>query len=119
LRRARSSLDPRLKAIYRSTKGIIFFGTPHHGGNYVEFGKAARKIAVYCGLDANDRVLRDLKFDSTVTKMLSEEFTQFLEERKPLIYTFQEANNLFAFGPLSGKVSSQDRKHCFWRRLNF
>jgi hypothetical protein len=70
----------------------------------VDFAMAAKKIAVCCGLDASDRVLRDLRFDSTVTKILSEEFTKFLDERKPLVYTFQEGSGITGFGPLSGKV---------------
>ncbi|KAF2194153.1 hypothetical protein K469DRAFT_192398 [Zopfia rhizophila CBS 207.26] len=36
--------------------------------------------------------------------MLSEEFTQFLDERKPSVYNLQEASGLSGFGPLSGKV---------------
>lgn len=56
------------------------------------------------GLDASDKVLRDLKFDSGVAKMLREEFTTILDEQRPKVYTFQEANGLSGFGPLSGKV---------------
>ncbi|KAF2203093.1 hypothetical protein GQ43DRAFT_470318 [Delitschia confertaspora ATCC 74209] len=104
LRRARGSTDPRFKNIYLATTGIVFFGTPHHGGNYTNIGLTARKIVAASGFDASQKVLRDLKFDSSVAKMLSEEFTQFLDERKPVVYTFQEASGLSGFGPLSGKV---------------
>ena len=82
----------------------MFFGTPHHGGNYINVGLVARKIVSACGLDATDKALKDLKFDSSIAKMLSEDFTQFLDVRKPLVYTFQEASGLSGFGPLSGKV---------------
>ncbi|KAF2736238.1 hypothetical protein EJ04DRAFT_433468, partial [Polyplosphaeria fusca] len=104
LRRARSSSDPRFKSIHQATKAIIFFGTPHHGGNYINIGLTAQKIVAASGLNASDRLLRDLKFDSSIAKMLSEEFTHFLDERKPIVYTFQEASGLSGFGPLSGKV---------------
>ncbi|KAF1849701.1 uncharacterized protein K460DRAFT_411532 [Cucurbitaria berberidis CBS 394.84] len=104
LRRARGSTDPRFKAIYSATKGVIFFGTPHRGGNYINIGLTAQKIVACSGLDASDKVLRDLKFDSSIAKMLSEEFTQFLDERRPIVYTFQEASGISGFGPLSGKV---------------
>ena len=70
----------------------------------MNLGLTAKKIAVCCGFDANDKVLRDLKFDSTVAKMLSEEFTKFLDERKPLVYTFQEGSAISGFGLISGKV---------------
>ncbi|KAL5370925.1 hypothetical protein DPSP01_014586 [Paraphaeosphaeria sporulosa] len=104
LRRARGSSDPRFKSIYHAIKAIIFFGTPHHGGNYINIGLTAQKIAAASGFNATDKLLRDLKFDSSIAKMLSEEFTQFLDDRKPIVYTFQEASGLSGFGPLSGKV---------------
>jgi hypothetical protein len=74
----------------------------------VSLGLTAQKILVYSGLDANDKILRDLNFNSSITKMLSEEFVKFLAEVKPLVYTFQEASGLSGFGPLSGKVSVVD-----------
>lgn len=72
-----SSTDPRFKNIYLATKGLIFFETPHHGGNYINIGLTAQKIVASSGFDASDKVLRDLKFDSSIAKMLSEEFTKF------------------------------------------
>jgi hypothetical protein len=71
----------------------------------VGLGLTVRKILVYSGFDVNDRILRDLKFDSGISKMLSEEFVKFLDERRPLVFTFQEASGLSGFGPLSGKVT--------------
>jgi hypothetical protein len=65
-----------------------------------------RKIAVLSGFDANDKLLRDLKFDSSVAKLLREEFAKMLGEQKPKVFTFQEAIGLMGFGPLSGKVRS-------------
>ena len=96
----------RHKAIYDHTQTIFFFGTPHRGGSYADLGLTVRKLATCAGFDANDKVLRDLKFDSITAKLLREEFAKMLDEKRPNIYTFQEALGLTGFGPLSGKVST-------------
>ena len=57
------------------------------------------------GFDATNKLLRDLKLDSSVAKLLREEFAKVLEEQKPKVFTFQEGKGLSGFGPLSGKVS--------------
>ena len=104
LRRSRSSNEERFKRIYLSTNAIFFLGTPHRGGNYVNLGLTARKILICSGFDANDKVLLDLKLDSSTAKLLSEEFSKILDEIRPNVYSFQEATGLSGFGPLSGKV---------------
>lgn len=67
-------------------------------------GLTARKILACSGLDASDKLLKDLKFDSSVSKLLSEEFTKLLSQDGTQVYTFQEGMGLSGFGPLSGKV---------------
>jgi hypothetical protein len=104
LRRSRSSNEQRFRAIHTSTKAIFFLGTPHRGGSYVNLGLTAQKLLVCSGFDASDKLLRDLKFDSSTAKLLSEEFSKMLDEIRPKVYTFQEATGLSGFGPLSGKV---------------
>jgi len=39
------SHNEHLKAIKLSTYGIIFFGTPHQGGNYTSWGKLLVNVA--------------------------------------------------------------------------
>ena len=73
----------------------------------MNLGLTAQKLAVCSGFDANDRLLRDLKFDSSTAKLLREEFAKVLDEVRPQIYTFQEGTGLTGFGPLSGKVAQQ------------
>ena len=97
-------MDDRFKAIYKSTGALFFLGTPHRGGSYVNVGLTVRKIVACAGFDANDKILRDLKFDSSTAKLLREEFDKMLDDRRPKIFTFQEAIGLIGFGPLSGKV---------------
>ena len=69
-------------------------------------GLTVRKLVACGGFDANDKLLRDLKFDSSTAKLLREDFAKMLDDRKPQIYTFQEALGLTGFGALSGKVKS-------------
>ena len=40
------------------------------------------------GFDATNKLLRDLKLDSSVAKLLWEEFAKVLEEQKPKVFTF-------------------------------
>jgi len=94
----------RFKAVYTSVKAIFFFGTPHRGGSYVNLGLTVQKLAACAGFDTNSTLLRNLKFDSSVAKLLREEFAKVLDEQRLKIFTFQEAVGLSGFGPLSGKV---------------
>ena len=98
-------MDDRFKAIYRSTGAIFFLGTPHRGGSYVNIALTVRKIMACAGIDTSDKALRSLTFDSSTAKLLREEFAQMLDDRRPRVYTFQEALGLTGFGPLSGKVN--------------
>lgn len=103
-----TATQPRQKALYSSLEGIIFLGTPHRGGSYVELGLTARKIAAMSGFSASDKVLRDLKFDSSVAKLLREEFAKLLDNKHPKVFTFQEGGGLSGFSALSGKVCVGD-----------
>ena len=110
LRRARIAIDARSQAVYLSLSGIIFLGTPHRGGSriYLELASIARKIAVLSGFSARANVLKDLRFDSTIGRVLQEEFVQLLDAKRPNIFTFREGKGLTGFTPLSGKVRQKN-----------
>ena len=63
-------MNDHFKAICHSTISIFFLGTPHRGENSVNLGLTVGKIAACCGFDANDKTLRDLRFDSSTAKLL-------------------------------------------------
>ena len=92
--------------MYSSLRAIIFLGTPHRGANesHLELASIARKIVKMSGFSANDKVIKDLKFDSTIGRVLQEDFVQLLDERRPNIFTFQEGKGLTGFAAVSGKV---------------
>lgn len=71
---------------------------------HVKLGSTVRKIVACSGFDTTGVNLRDLSFDSSVARLLREEFAKMLDENKPRVYTLQEAKGLTGFGPLSGKV---------------
>lgn len=79
----------------------------------MNLGLTLRKIAVISGFSANDKLLRDLKFDSSVAKLLQEEFSRLLEDKGPKVFIFQEAKGLSGVGLLSGKVGEGET----WPRI--
>ncbi|KAI0441679.1 hypothetical protein F4803DRAFT_551929 [Xylaria telfairii] len=104
LRRARSSSEERFKHVYKSTRALLFFGTPHRGGSYTELALTARKIVAMAGFDSNKKILRSLSFDATHTRVLREEFAEVLRDLNPRLFVFQEGLGLAGYGPLKGKV---------------
>jgi hypothetical protein len=60
---ANVSHNEHLKAIKLSTYGIIFFGTPHQGGNYVSLGKLLVNVASIFRHTSSD-LLEHLEKDS-------------------------------------------------------
>lgn len=56
-------------SIPRSTRGLVFFGTPHHGGNGVGAGKiAANALKLFTGSPKND-IFQHLEKDSVFSKV--------------------------------------------------
>jgi hypothetical protein len=68
--------NPRYTPIKDATKGLAFFATPHHGGDWklVSLGGAAAKIATTIGTQKGDDVLETLKKGSIYSDILQEQF---------------------------------------------
>ena len=95
-----------LKDVYESTRAIIFMGTPHRGSEYADWGIIVRNIAVAIGFDASDRVVRALRIDSEMLKLLREEFAKMLREGKFDVFSFMEGQGLKGIRGLTNKVSA-------------
>jgi len=67
------SNNEHLKAIKLSTYGIIFFGTPHQGGNYVSLGKLLVNVASVFRHTSND-LLEHLEKDSEWLEIQLEQY---------------------------------------------
>jgi hypothetical protein len=79
------------KAIFTSTYGILFFGTPHQGGNGVEFGQLVQTIASVA-IQTNKGLLDHLKKGSEFLEKSLDEYrfiadkfdTKFCYETVPM-----------------------------------
>jgi hypothetical protein len=97
--------DQDLGNIYKTTFGIMFFGTPHRGSSYAQLGIWAKDIAVAAGFDANDKILRSLKPDDEIAGLLSKDFARMLSERAFKVFSFQEGQGFKGTYFMSRKVS--------------
>ncbi|KAK2616030.1 hypothetical protein N8I77_002749 [Diaporthe amygdali] len=69
--------------VFSGTHGLVFFGTPHEGGNLkdakVKLGFTAAKIAQSLGLEPNESIVQALKPGSLFSDFLKEAFRHQLE----------------------------------------
>jgi hypothetical protein len=65
--------EPHLQNILRSTHGIIFLGTPHHGAGLARW---AEKLARFIGMikEANSEILQVLRQDCEVLGRIQDSF---------------------------------------------
>ena len=108
LRRSESSEEPEFKDIVKSTKGVIFLGTPHRGSpGMADLGETVRSIAsTILRLDSNAALLRTLGTDSPELELGRESFTTLWRKYGFRVKTFQEAWGISGInaGPLNNKV---------------
>ncbi|KAH6623102.1 hypothetical protein F5144DRAFT_353119 [Chaetomium tenue] len=108
LRRSESSDEAELKDIVKSTKGVIFLGTPHRGSpGMADLGQTVRSIAsTILRVDSNAVLLRTLGTDSPELELGRESFTTLWRKYGFRVKTFQEAWGISGInaGPLNNKV---------------
>ncbi|EAQ83704.1 hypothetical protein CHGG_10108 [Chaetomium globosum CBS 148.51] len=108
LRRSESSEEAEFKDIVKSTKGVIFLGTPHRGSpGMADLGQTVRSIAsTILRVDSNAVLLRTLGTDSPELELGRESFTTLWRKYGFRVKTFQEAWGLSGInaGPLNNKV---------------
>ena len=94
LLRASESERERERNVYESTNAILFLGTPHRGGNFVDLGETARRIVSAVGFDTGYQNIRDLAIDSQTLEDYQERFLKLYSRKKFEICTFQEAHGM-------------------------
>ncbi len=108
LRRSEVSEEPEFRDIVKSTKGVIFLGTPHRGSpGMADLGETVRSIAsTILRVDSNAALLRTLGTDSPELELGRESFTTLWRKYGFRVKTFQEAWGISGInaGPLNKKV---------------
>lgn len=99
-----------LRAVVDSTHAIIFFGTPHRGSSYANFGEiVARAASALTMRPYNDKVVKNLSANTEILTNLRKDFVSTLEYmiqcNKFESSTFQESKGLSGVKGFQGKVS--------------
>ncbi|KAH6844621.1 hypothetical protein B0I37DRAFT_327314, partial [Chaetomium sp. MPI-CAGE-AT-0009] len=93
LRRSRGchKIRPDLHDIFKSTIGIIFFGTPHAGADPLGFLKSiAKNVMKVVGFSVNEQIVNALLPDSERLRELRDEFGPMAQEQNWIIHSFRE-----------------------------
>ncbi|KAJ9614164.1 hypothetical protein H2200_002300 [Cladophialophora chaetospira] len=102
--------QPHLRAVSDSTKGVIFFGTPHGGADPRSMLKSiAENIARAVGFTVNEQVLDSLLPSSERLRQLRDEFGPMARAQKWIIHCFQEDHGIKALG---GRKVVEDVSSC-------
>jgi len=78
----RSPDDPCMKDIKTSTYGIVFFGTPHRGGNGVGLGQVVEGIVKTFTGGGSNSLLQSLKKRGQLSVDLQDSFRPYIEDFK-------------------------------------
>jgi hypothetical protein len=91
--------------VYKSTQGIIFFGTPHKGSNDVKWGLILESIASAV-FDTNDKLIRALEPDNELLDKLARDFQDIVDEGNLRICSLLESTGKTGLPIFNGKVLS-------------
>lgn len=89
--------------VYKSTQGIVFFGTPHRGSNDAKWGLNLKSIAGVI-FDTNDKIIRALELDSELLDRISRDFLDIVDEGKINICSLLESEGKTGLPVFNGKV---------------
>jgi pimeloyl-ACP methyl ester carboxylesterase len=91
--------DRKLERLVQATRGIIFMGTPHAGGNLAQVG---HRLAALLNIvrRSNPALLEPLRRDSSILTTIQQQFQQFLlkPEVKIEVYCFFEERDVVGIG---------------------
>lgn len=94
-----------LRDVFSSTRGIMFFGTPHGGADpRGVLQRTAESLVRAVGFKANEHVLNSMLPSSERLRELRDEFNPIAHEQEWMIHSFQEELGMKALG--DRKVSS-------------
>ncbi|KAI0102566.1 hypothetical protein GGR51DRAFT_286998 [Nemania sp. FL0031] len=96
--------DKNYEPIHTSTAGLVFFATPHKGGNHAALGDVAAKIARGVLLYPSNTFMEALKRNSIFADTFIDDFRQHLEDY--LILSFYETRPMGKLGIIVDKRSA-------------
>lgn len=82
--------DMRYENLLDSVRAVMFFGTPHQGGNGVNAATFVANILQAVNVDARKDLIKELNPDSLFLFDLTGDFRQVIEALGIVIYTFYE-----------------------------
>jgi hypothetical protein len=83
--------DAHISAIFESTAGIIFFGTPHREADLVGLVRCVIEITAKCmGVKVNEQIVNTLMPDAGKLTELRDEFGTMCHQGRWRVYSFQE-----------------------------
>ncbi|KAI8633498.1 hypothetical protein F5Y19DRAFT_413884 [Xylariaceae sp. FL1651] len=88
--------DTTYEDIWKSTYGIVFFGTPHNGADSAKIGNVVAKITRSILQRPGNTFIKALTRDSSVLNTITDDFRQLLEDFQ--IISFWETLPLGRFG---------------------
>lgn len=96
--------DEAMKSdVYKSTRGIVFFGTPHRGSNDAQWGDILRSITSVA-FDTNEKLLHTLKPDNELLAKLAKDFQDILDKEQLKICSLLESSGKTGLPIFHGKV---------------
>lgn len=100
-----------LHAVVDSTFAIIFFGTPHRGSDFADFGlRVAKAVSVLTMRPYNDKIVKSLASNTEILTNLRKDFVNtvdYMIERNSFeSSTFQEGKGFSGVKGFTGKVGS-------------
>ncbi|KAK4896822.1 hypothetical protein LTR27_005419 [Elasticomyces elasticus] len=96
--------DDLYASIQRATYGLVFFGTPHRGGEHVPLGKLAARIVRAVYRNPNNSFLEALEKDSIFADSIAQDFCNVAESFK--VVSFYENRPTGPLGLIVDKKSA-------------
>ncbi|KAK8102106.1 hypothetical protein PG984_015252 [Apiospora sp. TS-2023a] len=95
---------PDQAEIYSSTKGVIFFGTPHRGSDKAALGEMLASIAKISLRQPNTQLLDALRQDSHILEKQRDEFTTKTKDMDILCFTETTSTSIGMIVPAASAV---------------
>ena len=90
--------EASFKQIFESTRAVVFFGTPHRGSPYADFGATiARVIPSAFSRRPPPTLLISLKTGGERLELLGKEFIALLDDGRIQIHNFYETKAMMPF----------------------